>query len=102
MNDLEALLAQRDALQRQIDVLEADRRATLIARAHDALKALGVSAADLVPSRVGRKARSRAPAPVRYRDGNGNTWTGRGKQPVWLRTALAQGRSLADYLVTAS
>lgn len=101
MSQLDELIAQRDALQRQIDVLEADRRATLIARAHAALKALGVSAVDLVPSRVGRKARSHAPAPVRYRDGNGNTWTGRGKQPVWLRTALAQGRSLGDFLVKA-
>lgn len=101
MSQLDELIAQRDALQRQIDVLEADRRAALIARAHDALKALGVSAADLVPSRVGRKARSRAPAPVRYRDGIGNTWTGRGKQPVWLRAALAQGRSLGDFLVKA-
>ena len=101
MSQLDELIAQRDALQRQIDVLEADRRATLIARAHAALKALGVSAADLVPSRVGRKVRSPAPAPVRYRVGNGNTWTGRGKQPVWLRAALAQGRSLGDFLVKA-
>jgi len=99
---LEALIAQRDDLQRQIDALEAERRAGLIARAHDALKALGVSAADLVPARVGRKARSRAPAPVRYRDGNGNTWTGRGKQPVWLRNSLAAGATLGEYLVTAA
>ncbi len=101
MSQLDELIAQRDALQRQIDVLEADRRAALIARAHDALKALGVSAADLVPSRVSRKARSRAPAAVRYRDG-GNTWTGRGKQPVWLRDRLAAGATLGDFLVTAA
>ncbi len=98
---LAALIAQRDDLQRQIDALEAESRAALIAQAHAALAALGVAAADLVPARVSRKARgSRAPAAVRYRDGS-NTWTGRGKQPVWLRDRLASGASLGDYLVVA-
>ncbi len=102
MSDLDTLIAQRDDLQRQIDALEAARRAEVIAQAHAALKALGLTAAELVPARVGRKARSRAPAVVRYRDDKGNTWTGRGKQPVWLREALAQGRTLGDFLVTAA
>jgi DNA-binding protein H-NS len=99
---LDTLIAQRDDLQRQIDALEAERRASLIAQAHAALKALGVTAADLLPARVGRKApRSRAPAPVRYRDDKGNTWTGRGQQPVWLRARLASGATLGDFLLTA-
>lgn len=99
---LESLIAQRDDLQRQIDALEAEHRAALIAQAHAALKALGVAAADLLPTRVSRKARSRAPAAVRYRAPGGHTWTGRGKQPVWLRDALAAGATLGDFLVTAS
>lgn len=98
---LATLIAQRDDLQRQIDALEAESRAALIAQAHAALAALGVAAADLVPARVSRKARSRAPATVRYRDGAGNTWAGRGKQPVWLRDRLAAGATLGDFLVTA-
>lgn len=96
---LAALIAQRDDLQRQIDALEAESRAALIAQAHAALAALGVAAADLVPARVSRKARSRSPAAVRYRDGAGNTWAGRGKQPVWLRDRLAAGATLGDFLV---
>lgn len=101
MTELEALIAQRDDLQRQIDTIEAARRADVIAQAHAALKALGLTAAELVPARVSRKARPRAVAPVRYRDDKGNTWTGRGKQPVWLREALAGGATLGTYLVTA-
>lgn len=100
---LAALIAQRDDLQRQIDALEAESRAALIAQAHAALAALGVVAADLVPARVSRKARrAHAPAPVRYRDGAGNTWAGRGKQPVWLRDRLAAGATLGDFLVTTA
>lgn len=102
MSQLETLIARRDELQRQIDALEAERRASLIAQAQAALKALGVTAADLLPARDSRKAlRQRAPAPVRYRDDKGNTWTGRGKQPVWLREALAGGATLGGFLVTA-
>lgn len=99
MSQLDELIAQRDDLQRRIDAIEAEHRAGLIARAHDALKALGITAAELVPARVSRKARSRTPAAVRYR-GPGGTWTGRGKQPVWLRDALAAGATLGDFLVT--
>jgi DNA-binding protein H-NS len=35
----------------------------------------------------------------RYRDENGNTWTGRGKQPNWIREALASGRRLESFLI---
>lgn len=34
--------------------------------------------------------------PAKFRDGDGNTWTGRGSQPRWLRAALAAGRKLDD------
>jgi DNA-binding protein H-NS len=100
MDDLETLLAQRDDLQRRIDAIEAERRAGRLAQAREALAALGVSPAELVPARVSRKARPRSAPPVRYRDDKGHTWTGRGKQPVWLRDALAAGATLGDFLVT--
>ncbi|NBT76084.1 MAG: H-NS histone family protein [Betaproteobacteria bacterium] len=35
----------------------------------------------------------------KYRDEHGNTWTGRGKQPKWLVSALASGRSLQSLLI---
>lgn len=54
---------------------------------------------------------SRTPAPsstttkggggaVKYRNsGTGDTWSGRGLQPKWLKAALAAGRTLADFEV---
>jgi len=36
---------------------------------------------------------------VKYRDAEGNTWTGRGSQPRWLRTAVENGMSLEDFVV---
>ncbi|WP_247539001.1 H-NS family nucleoid-associated regulatory protein [Ralstonia pseudosolanacearum] len=37
--------------------------------------------------------------PVRYRDSQGNTWTGRGKRPGWLVKELSAGKKVEDFLV---
>jgi DNA-binding protein H-NS len=40
--------------------------------------------------------------PIKYRDRTGNTWAGRGAQPVWLREKLKAGAKLEDFAVTAA
>ena len=37
--------------------------------------------------------------PVKYRDRSGNTWAGRGAQPIWLREKLKAGAKLEDFAV---
>lgn len=37
--------------------------------------------------------------PVKFRDRSGNTWTGRGAQPAWLREKLKAGAKLEDFAV---
>jgi len=34
--------------------------------------------------------------PVKYKDRTGNSWTGRGPKPNWLKQALASGKTLED------
>jgi DNA-binding protein H-NS len=36
---------------------------------------------------------------IKYRDRSGNTWAGRGVQPVWLREKLKAGAKLEDFAV---
>ena len=36
---------------------------------------------------------------VKYRDRSGNTWAGRGAQPVWLQEKLKGGAKLEDFAV---
>jgi DNA-binding protein H-NS len=36
---------------------------------------------------------------IKYRDKSGNTWAGRGVQPVWLREKLKAGSRLEDFAV---
>jgi DNA-binding protein H-NS len=39
---------------------------------------------------------------VKYRDTSGNTWTGRGAQPGWLREQLKAGAKLEDFAINKS
>jgi DNA-binding protein H-NS len=53
---------------------------------------------------VGNGRRGRGPmrgrkVAVKYRDKEGNTWAGRGAQPVWLREKLKAGAKLEDFAV---
>jgi DNA-binding protein H-NS len=40
--------------------------------------------------------------PVKFRDRSGNTWAGRGAQPVWLREKLKAGAKLEDFAINKS
>lgn len=57
-------------------------------------KLLGVSVEDVFHGvTITKKAK------IKYRDNNGNEWSGRGIQPNWLRDHIANGRSIEDFLV---
>ena len=48
----------------------------------------------------GRRSRLKGTkVPAKYRDKEGNTWAGRGAQPVWLREKLKAGAKLEDFAV---
>lgn len=40
-----------------------------------------------------------AKMPIKYRDDTGNTWSGRGSRPKWLKAALAGGETLESFQV---
>jgi DNA-binding protein H-NS len=50
--------------------------------------------------RRGRGARKGSKVPPKYRDPqSGETWAGRGAQPVWLREKLKKGAKLEHFLI---
>jgi DNA-binding protein H-NS len=73
----------------------------VIAELKGKIEAYGLTAQDLGlaggPKR--RKApTSKAPAAVKYRGPDGQTWSGgRGRKPRWVVDALAQGKKLEDF-----
>jgi DNA-binding protein H-NS len=58
---------------------------------------LGLTMKDVFPS---LQAGFKAPIPVKYRSPNGQTWTGRGHTPTWLRTLEEEGHTREEFRVT--
>lgn len=48
-------------------------------------------------AKIRRKPKGRVP--VKFKDEAGNSWSGRGSQPRWLREALASGKNLEQFAV---
>jgi DNA-binding protein H-NS len=83
----------------------------LLALRDDVEKALSGRAKELQDqlSRLGREVGSKTrvrgsslkgrKVAAKYRDRSGNTWAGRGAQPVWLRERLKGGAKLEDFAV---
>ena len=113
--DIEKQIA---ALRAQADALKAKEAADVIAKIKVAIKRYQLTATDLglgPGSKAKRAPAVRPPAsrtrtspakgrklgkvPVKYKDKNGNTWTGRGNQPVWLREAIKGGAKLESFRV---
>ncbi|HEY8946277.1 MAG TPA: H-NS histone family protein [Polyangiaceae bacterium] len=64
------------------------------------LRIVGIDAtpqADYRESMAAAKAAINGPA--KYADGKGNSWSGQGRRPKWLKDALAAGNALADFAV---
>jgi DNA-binding protein H-NS len=103
----EQIQKQIETLQRQAEKLRVREIDEVVARIKVAIKHYGLSAEQLgfgaAPNGTKRKAK-KAGAPVRvakYSDGQGNSWSGMGKRPGWLRNALDAGRTLEEFATQA-
>ena len=117
----EQILKQIETLKSEADKLRRKETGDVVARIRQAIEHYGLTAADLglAAAAGGRGRRAAAAAPAakpgrpakkaaakkkftvapKYRDEAGNTWSGRGLQPVWLRTAIAGGKKLEDFAI---
>lgn len=112
---LEKLHQQIAALQKEAAALKAKEIAGVVARIREAIAHYELTAEDLFgKSRASARAETAKPGPtgrakakpatkrvvpVKYRDSQGNTWTGRGNRPRWLVAALATGKKIEDFKV---
>jgi DNA-binding protein H-NS len=101
MATLQELLTQKEALEREIELTKKRDRAEAIAKVRALMSEYGLTLADLggkvTPTAKGS---ARGKVPPKFRDpATGDTWSGRGLQPNWLKAALAAGRKLDDFKV---
>ena len=98
---LSELLAQRAALEKQIADAQREQRSEAIAQVKALMSEYGLTLADIGTRAASAPARrSSGKVAAKYRNAaTGETWSGRGLQPNWLKAALASGRTLSDFAV---
>lgn len=105
MNDLEKLLNQRAELDAKIQQAQTAARQSAINQVRELMANHQLTLADIQakPTRGAGKSGKRAggggKVAPKYRDGAGNTWTGRGLKPKWLSAAIAKGAQLSDFAI---
>lgn len=96
---LKDLLAQRAALDQQISETKERERADAISKVKSLMSEYGLTLADL-SSRPAKAVKTTAKVAAKYRNqATGETWSGRGLQPKWLKAAIAGGAKLDDFHV---
>jgi DNA-binding protein H-NS len=94
------LLAQRAALDSQIAEAQRAARTEAIAKVRALMSEHGLTVADLAGRAVSKPRSSGTKVAPKYRHPNtGETWSGRGLQPKWLKAALASGKKIGDFAI---
>ncbi len=100
MASLKDLLAQRAALEQQIAETQERERSDAIAKVKSLMQEYGLTVADLTArtAKVGTAKASKVAAKYRNQ-ATGETWSGRGLQPKWLKAAISGGAKLEDFVI---
>jgi DNA-binding protein H-NS len=94
------LLAQKAALEKQIADAQREQRTEAIAQIKGLMAEYGLTLADIGSRASAAPRRASGKVAAKYRNSaTGETWSGRGLQPNWLKAAIAAGRSLSDFAV---
>ena len=89
-------LAQIEVLKQQAEAKRREEMAGALAEIRAKMAEYGITVHDLQPLR-----KTLVKVAPKYRDAQGNTWTGRGKMPRWMAEALEQGHSKQDFRISA-
>jgi DNA-binding protein H-NS len=101
MADLNALLAQKAALEQQILDAQKAQRSQAVAQVRALMTEYGLTLADLgTRSAAAPRKGGAGKVAAKFRNpATGDTWSGRGLQPNWLKAALAGGAALDDFRI---
>lgn len=99
-NRLTDLLAKKAELEQQIIDIQREERTSAIAQVKALMSQHGLSLADLTARAPASapKGRSGGKVAAKYRDpATGQTWSGRGLHPKWLKQAMTNGAKIGDF-----
>ena len=100
MATLQELMAQREALERQIDQTKKQERGDAVNKVRALMAEYGLTVADIGGKAAAKSKSGAGKVPAKYRNAStGDSWSGRGLQPRWLKAALASGKKLSDFAI---
>ena len=115
MNNLVDLQLQIEKLQKQASQIKAKEFNKTVLEIREKMHAFGITVKDLKPEKSAKGAVVRdvtpkktkvagkkivnAPVAAKFRGPEGETWTGRGLTPRWLKMLLEQGRTKEEFLI---
>lgn len=93
-------------LQAQEKLVRAQEYSQALVKAQELISAYSIAASDLIFTatdsplvKKGKVRSSGKKAEIKYRDENGNGWSGRGLKPRWLTAAIESGKKLEVFAV---
>lgn len=116
MNNLVDIQTQIEKLQKQAQQIKTKEFSKTVQDIKDKMHAFGITVKDLQSARSNkpnssitadakkpRKAASKTTGikvAAKYRGAEGQSWSGRGLMPRWLKTLVAEGRTKEEFLVS--
>ena len=106
MASLQDLLDRKAALEKEIEATRKQERSEAVSKVRALMAQYGLTVADLAGSKSASTPKAASGAgkgtkvAIKYRnEATGDTWSGRGLQPKWLKAALAAGRKIEEFSV---
>jgi len=117
MSKLMELQGQIEKLQKQANDIKAREFDKTVAEIKAQMLAFGITVKDLTATKPAGKSRGKAaktvraakadtgakksakPVEAKYRGPHGESWSGRGLMPKWMRALVAEGKSKQDFAV---
>lgn len=96
------LEAQTKELERQIQQAQREEKQKVVAKIRELMTQSGLTVEDLKLGSVAKTpgaSAGRTVAPKYRNDATGDTWTGRGLQPKWLKQAIAEGKTIESFAI---
>lgn len=97
------LKAQAEKLMAQAEEARKKEIADVVSDIKQKISEYGITVSDLGLSAKTKKATKKVgpstPTVVQYRRPNGDTWSGLGRKPNWIKEAIEQGKSKENFAV---
>ncbi|WP_095589611.1 H-NS family nucleoid-associated regulatory protein [Actibacterium ureilyticum] len=89
---------QKD-VEKAINSFEKRQRSEALAAVEAKAKEMGFSLNELVGGAAAKGRKMPLPPKYAHPENSSLTWSGRGRQPAWIKDALEAGKSLDDFLI---